>query len=438
MLSTDHPTARRTALLAWSLLFIPLAATGLLLTVLFAIALGLSSIWIGLPIAVMLSPLIRTLADTHRRTLGRFLDEGPIPTPYGPQDGLLKRLRATGHVAWRDMSLSQRIRTTLSSTAIWRDLAWLLLNGTVGVLLGALPALLVVYGVYLVLHALVLWRFVPLFGLEFFDDQANALLTLVPAALLLALFWFFGSAMVRGYARLGRWLLAPTEKERLTARVAQLATSRADTIDAQASEVRRIERDLHDGAQARLVALGMSLGMAEEMLARDPDMARRMLSEARETTREALTELRDLVRGIHPPVLVERGLDGAVRALAITQQLPISVDIDLPGRPADPVESAAYFAVVEVLTNAAKHSGAERAWVRINYGRDRMVILVGDDGRGGADFSKGTGLQGIRRRLAAFDGTISVVSPTGGPTIVTMELPCALSSPKTSPSSEKA
>ncbi|CAM4196518.1 Sensor histidine kinase [Nocardiopsis gilva] len=175
--------------------------------------------------------------------------------------------------------------------------------------------------------------------------------------------------------------------------------------------------------------------MAEQMLAQDPHTAQQLLAEARDSTRQALTELRDLVRGIHPPVLVERGLQGAVRALAVTHHLPIDVDIDLPGRLAAPVESAAYFAIAEILTNAAKHSGATRAWVRINHGGDRLVLLVGDDGKGGADLSKGTGLQGIRRRLDAFDGTISIVSPAGGPTIVTMELPCVLSSPKTSPSS---
>ncbi|GAB3489061.1 sensor histidine kinase [Nocardiopsis coralliicola] len=436
MYSRDRPVAGRIALLAWSLLFIPLAVAGLVLAVLFLVALALSAVWIGLPIAVMLSPLVRGFADTYRRVLGQFLPEGPIPSPYGPEQGLLRRLRNTApsHMAWRDMTLGRRVGATFAASTTWRDLAWLLFNGTLGLILAALPAAIAAHAVFELLMALLLWRFMPWYGLVLFDNQFGALLPLAASAAFLLLFWFAGPPLMRAFARSSRWLLAPTEKDRLTARVEHLATSRAETIDAQASEVRRIERDLHDGAQARLVALGMNLGMAEEMLDADPATARRMLTEARETTRTALTELRDLVRGIHPPVLVERGLDGAVRALAVSQQLPIAVDIELPGRPPDPVESAAYFAVVELLTNAAKHAGASRAWVRINYGRGRMVITVGDDGAGGADAAGGTGLSGIVSRLSAFDGTMSLVSPSGGPTIVTMELPCVLSSPKTSPS----
>ncbi|RCV47397.1 sensor histidine kinase, partial [Marinitenerispora sediminis] len=332
-----------------------------------------------------------------------------------------------------------KISAILTDPATWRDLAWLLLNGTLGLVATLLPTALFAEGVHNLLVPYY-WRYVP----DDFDmwvdavhvtDQASAYWTIPQGILFLFLFWALSPHILRGYAHTARWLLAPTEKSRLTARVEHLATSRADTVDAQASEVRRIERDLHDGAQARLVALGMSLGMAEQLLDRDPASAQRMLAEARESTHQALTEIRTLVRGIHPPVLVERGLDGAVRALAVTQHLPVTVDITLPGRPADPVESATYFAIAELLTNAAKHAHANRAWVRINHGQGRLVIVVGDDGTGGANPTSGTGLAGIRRRLAAFDGTITTVSPPGGPTIVTMELPCALSSPKISPSS---
>ncbi|WP_017555962.1 sensor histidine kinase [Nocardiopsis baichengensis] len=420
MIRPDRPATGRLLLLSWSLLLVALAVSGTVLLVVFTVSLGLSAIWIGLPMAVMVTPLIRSLADTNRRVLGMFLDEGPIPSPYSPLP---------------QGTLPDRIRAVFADPGTWRDMAWLLLNGTVGALLAGMPALLIGHAVYQILYATVLWRAVPdLYGLPV-QGQTEAFVALVPAVLELALFWTASPGLLRLYARLSRWLLAPTEKARLHARVQHLATSRADTIDAQASEVRRIERDLHDGAQARLVALGMSLGMAEELMAQDPETARRLLAEAREATRQALDELRDLVRGIHPPVLVERGLDGAVRALAVSQQLPIEVAIDLPGRAPAPVESAAYFAVAEVLTNAAKHSGASRAWVRINHVHGRMAILVGDDGRGGVEESGGSGLRGIRRRLDSFDGTMNIVSPAGGPTIVTMELPCALSSPKTWPSS---
>ncbi|MFC4563000.1 sensor histidine kinase [Nocardiopsis mangrovi] len=397
-------------LLAWSLLLVAHAVAGTALLVLFLIAGVLSAIWVGLPLLVTITRLIRAHADTHRRLLGRFLDDGPIPTPYRPLP---------------DTRLGAQIRATITDPATWRDLAWLAVNTLAGITIAAVPAGLLFLSALSALSALFNWTW------SFHDSWYPLLISIA----LLTAFRLLAPLAVTLYAHLNRWLLAPNEKARLTARVAHLATSRAETIDAQASEVRRIERDLHDGAQARLVALGMSLGMAEEMLDHDPANARKLLTEARETTRHALTELRDLVRGIHPPVLVERGLDGAVRALAITQHLPITVDIELPGRPADPVESATYFAVVELLTNAAKHSGADRAWVRINHGRGRMVIIVGDNGSGGADLLNGTGLQGIRRRLAAFDGTMNLVSPAGGPTIVTMELPCVLSSPKTSPSS---
>jgi signal transduction histidine kinase len=212
--------------------------------------------------------------------------------------------------------------------------------------------------------------------------------------------------------------------------VQQLASSRAETVDTQASELRRIERDLHDGAQARLVSLGMSLGLAEHLLADDPQAARRLLVEARESTSSALIELRDLVRGIHPPVLADRGLDGALQALALVNPVPTSVMIHLPGRLPAPVESAAYFAVAEALTNAIKHAEATRILITLDFleeGTGRLSIVVSDDGRGGASIDAGTGLRGVERRLAAFDGTLVVDSPVGGPTEVRMLLPCELS-----------
>jgi signal transduction histidine kinase len=182
----------------------------------------------------------------------------------------------------------------------------------------------------------------------------------------------------------------------------------------------------------------MTIGLAEELVERDPAAARKLLAEAREASGTALVELRHLVRGIHPPVLAERGLDGAVRALALSLPVPTTVDGGVPDRLATPVESAAYFAAAEALTNVARHSGATTAWVSLRCEGDKLFMMVGDDGHGGADPGAGTGLHGIERRLAAFDGTMALSSPPGGPTVVTMELPCALSSPKTSPSSETA
>jgi signal transduction histidine kinase len=219
---------------------------------------------------------------------------------------------------------------------------------------------------------------------------------------------------------------------RLTNRVQRLSETRTDAVDTAAAELRRVERDLHDGAQARLVALGMSLRAAERLFATSPGAALAMIGEAREMSSRALTELRDLVRGIHPPVLADRGLGDAVRALALETPVNIRLDIDLPGRLAEPVESAAYFAVAEVLANVVKHAHARTVEIHMRHGGDALRIAVTDDGIGGADPAKGSGLQGVERRLGTFDGILAVNSPPGGPTIVVIEVPCALLSLKTS------
>jgi signal transduction histidine kinase len=223
-------------------------------------------------------------------------------------------------------------------------------------------------------------------------------------------------------------LLSDTRERALVERVDVLTRTRQGALDVQAAELQRVERDLHDGAQARLVSLGMSLGMADELLDSDPTEARRLLREARSTARAALTDLRDLVRGILPPVLADRGLGEAVQALALTVPIPITVTVDLPEhRLAPPLESAAYFALAEAVTNVVKHSGAASAWIRVQHRSAVLAVEVGDQGHGGADPSRGSGLRGIERRLASFDGTVRVSSPPGGPTVVAMEVPCELS-----------
>ena len=221
---------------------------------------------------------------------------------------------------------------------------------------------------------------------------------------------------------------------RLTSRVQRLSETRTDAVDTAAAELRRVERDLHDGAQARLVALGMSLRAAERLFATSPGAALAMIGEAREMSSRALTELRDLVRGIHPPVLADRGLGDAVRALALDTPVATRLDIDLPGRLAEPVESAAYFAVAEVLANATKHAQARMVEIHMRHTGDVLRIAVTDDGIGGADPAMGSGLRGVERRLGTFDGILAVSSPPGGPTIVVIEVPCALLSLKTSSS----
>jgi signal transduction histidine kinase len=218
-------------------------------------------------------------------------------------------------------------------------------------------------------------------------------------------------------------LLSAPDHAELTERIETLQTSRAGAVDVQETELRRIERDLHDGAQARLVALGMSLGMAEQKLAENPQEAAELLAEARVGTEQALRELRDLARGIHPPVLTDRGLEAAVAALVTSNPLKVTLTVDVPERPRPAVETATYFVVAEALANATKHSGARNVDIRIRLIGDALVAAVTDDGDGGAD-PEGSGLSGLRRRVDALDGSLQVTSPPGGPTTVRTEIPC--------------
>ncbi|MGW0874604.1 sensor histidine kinase [Streptomyces sp. NPDC002740] len=222
-------------------------------------------------------------------------------------------------------------------------------------------------------------------------------------------------------------LLRPSPEALLAGRVEQLTATRADAVAAHGAELRRIERDLHDGAQARLVALSMRIGLAQRAYKADPDTARKLLSDAQDQAEEALTELRHVVRGIHPPILTDRGLEGAVRALAGSSGLLVTVRTDeLPDGPRAPaaVESAAYFVIAEALTNAAKHSGSDRAEVVLARSRTGLRVRIRDEGCGGVDESAGSGLLGMRRRVAALDGTVRVTSPAGGPTVIEVELSC--------------
>jgi signal transduction histidine kinase len=343
----------------------------------------------------------------------------------------------------------ERLYWLTSDPATRRDLVWSAVDVVIGWLIAALPAIAIVAGFLLAGSGL---------GRGFGSSSSSALVSAKPGAVGLTnvptsvshthsagapLEVLFGLTLVclgvavapwllRGYAGLARTLLAPTGQAELAQRVYHLAQTRTETIDSGAAEIRRIERDLHDGAQARLVAVGMTLGAAEDLIGTRPDAARALLTEARASSALALAELRALVRGIHPPVLADRGLADAIRALALDSGLRVEVAADLPGRPPPPVESAAYFAVCELLANVSKHAGTRQAWIDLRHERGMLRVDVVDDGSGGADPTGGTGLRGIERRVAAFDGILALNSPAGGPTVATMEIPCALSSPKTS------
>jgi signal transduction histidine kinase len=221
-------------------------------------------------------------------------------------------------------------------------------------------------------------------------------------------------AMVRG-------LLSPSDE--LERRIAELESDRGVVVDTAAADLRRIERDLHDGAQARLVNLAMGLGLAKEKLLEDPDSAAAMVDEAHGEVKLALQELRDLARGIHPAVLTDRGLDAALSSVASRCTVPVKVTSDLESRPAAAIEGIAYFTVSELLQNISKHSGAKTASVEVWRAEDRLLIQVWDDGRGGARLDGGTGMQGLADRLGAVDGLFVLDSPPGGPTTVTAELP---------------
>ncbi|MFD0742337.1 sensor histidine kinase [Phytohabitans flavus] len=402
--------------------------SGLTLLVLWIVSLSLLPV---LGVGILLLPLVtvavRALADERRRLAGQWSGV-EIPSPYKPRPSM----ESFGLVgAW------QRCLWILGDPATWRDFLWLLC-ALLTLALGILGAALVGYGVEGTLVMPALLRFIDgyHYGLGWaIDFPFEGIVAIPQGVLILALGVASAPALLRLHDRSTKQLLGPTRQAALDQRVRVLTRTRAETVDAQAAELRRIERDLHDGAQARLVALGMSLGLAEDLVTRDPAAAQKLLAEARDASDRALSELRDLVRGIHPPVLAERGLDGAVRALALTLPFPVEVDIELDGRPQAPVESAGYFAIAEALANVVKHSHATRAWVLVRHSGRILVMTVSDDGVGGADPARGTGLRGMERRLAAFDGTVAVSSPPGGPTVVIMELPCELSSPKTLPSS---
>ncbi|OPG10396.1 sensor histidine kinase [Streptomyces sp. GKU 895] len=382
--------------------------------VLSLVSIALIPIGVGIVTTPWVLTGVRAFAD-WRRVLAAEWGGVRIPSAYRP-------LPANANPWGRTFGM-------LGDPATWRDLRWLPVDMTAGFLTALLPAVLVLYPVEGLALAAGLWRvfpdgywyaFVPVTG------QASAFGAGALALVLLLLFRQFSTPVLRAHFRLTRTLLTPSQAE-LAERVRVLTETRQDAVDTSAAELRRIERDLHDGAQARLVAMGMDLGTIELLLDKDPQKAKELLAQARKSSVDALAELRDLVRGIHPPVLAERGLGDAVRALALRLPLPAEVTVELPGRADAPVESAAYFAVSEVLTNAVKHADAQRLWIDLHHEDGTLRISVTDDGKGGAVIGAGSGLAGVERRLGTFDGVLAVSSPAGGPTMVTMEIPCVLS-----------
>ncbi|KOU28893.1 histidine kinase [Streptomyces sp. WM6372] len=395
-----------------SLLYFSLAITGV------SLGAGLLVTFLGVPVLAGVLAMCRGFGRVERGRARAMLgvdiaEPAPIragkPGPLAAMGALLKSGSAWRHALYSVIHLPWAIFAFTLALVFWA------------------------YGWAFLLYPVWFWVF-PAYtdwpGLQLFqnddytfylDSPAEiALAFLVGLAFTLATPW-----VVRALTTVDRVLIAGLlGPSRLDHRVTELESDRGVVVDTAAADLRRIERDLHDGAQARLVALAMDLGLAKEKLAEDPQAAARMVDEAHGEVKVALQELRDLARGIHPAVLTDRGLDAALSSVASRCTVPVRVSADLPDRPASAVEGIAYFTVSELLQNISKHSGARTASVDVWRSGDRLLIQVADDGRGGArSEGAGTGLAGLTERLDAVDGVLVVDSPAGGGTTVTAELP---------------
>ncbi|MCX4576801.1 sensor domain-containing protein [Streptomyces sp. NBC_01571] len=333
-------------------------------------------------------------------------------------------VRGQGAMAW--------MGAILKNGASWRHLLYAVVQFPWAVFSFVVALTFWAYGWAMLTYPLWFWLF-PVYGgqggLQLYGDGTHSIyldnpFEITVTALLGLLITMATPWIVRALTTVDR-LLVPglLGPSRLATRVVELESDRGVVVDTAAADLRRIERDLHDGAQARLVNLAMGLGLAKEKLTEDPRAAARMVDEAHGEVKTALQELRDLARGIHPAVLTDRGLDAALSSVASRCTVPVAVDVDLPARPAPAIEGIAYFTVSELLQNISKHARATRATVDVWRIENRLMLQVVDDGVGGADVSAGSGLAGLAERLDAVDGILVVDSAPGGPTRITAELP---------------
>ncbi|MFF5895293.1 sensor histidine kinase [Streptomyces argenteolus] len=374
----DRPPPARFAFDRWTwkeiahlLANLPMGIAGFVYTVfLIGVGAGLSITVVGLPLLALGLQGARGFGRAERlraRALLGVRIEEPSPMPRGLGNG--------GFFSW--------LWSGLKDPVGWRTLLYSFMR---------LPWGVVTFAVTMV-SLFVLWPVLP----------------------------FIARGLTNADRAMARALLSPSDE--LERRIAELESDRGVVVDTAAADLRRIERDLHDGAQARLVALAMGLGLAKEKLTDDPEAAARMVEEAHGEVKVALQELRDLARGIHPAVLTDRGLDAALSAIASRCTVPVTVSVQLSGRPAEAIEGIAYFTVSELLQNVSKHSRARSASVDVWRSGDRLLLRVQDDGTGGARLDGGTGMSGLAERLGAVDGLFVLDSPEGGPTTVTAELP---------------
>ncbi|MFC8591365.1 sensor histidine kinase [Streptomyces atroolivaceus] len=381
-----------------------------------SLGLGMLITFLGIPVLAAGLAMCRGFGAVERgRARGLLRLDVADPAPVRGKGGLM---------SW--------VGAVLKSGVSWRHLLYAVLHMPWATFAFTVAVTFWAYGWAAFTYPLWRWVFpayVGVDGIQLYGDSTHqvyldstfevAVTSGLGLALVLVTPW-----IIRGLVSVDRvmvlGLLGPS---RLATRVSELESDRGVVVDTAAADLRRIERDLHDGAQARLVALAMDLGLAKEKLTDDPEAAARMVDEAHGEVKVALQELRDLARGIHPAVLTDRGLDAALSAIASRCTVPVKVVVDLESRPAQAIEGIAYFTVSELLQNVSKHARATRASVDVWRAEDRLMLQVTDDGRGGAGVSTGSGLAGLTERLDAVDGILVVDSPAGGPTTVTAELP---------------
>ncbi|MFF0472142.1 sensor histidine kinase [Streptomyces sp. NPDC004284] len=404
------------------LIGLPLSVLWFALSVSFVSAgTGLLITFLGVPILAGALGMCRGFGAVERARARGLLDlDVAAPEPV--------RGRTGGAFSW--------MGAMLKSGASWRHLLYAVLHMPWAVFSFSVTVALFSWGWSLFTYPLWQWVFptwVGQDGIQLYGDATHSFYLDAPfeiavTSLIGLVFVLIGPWVLRGLVSVDRLLVSGLlGPSRLASRVTELESDRGVVVDTAAADLRRIERDLHDGAQARLAALAMDLGLAKEKLAQDPQAAAVLVDEAHGEVKLALQELRDLARGIHPAVLTDRGLDAALSAVASRCSVPVSVDVDLPTRPVPAIEGIAYFTVSELLQNVSRHSGARRAWVDVWRTGDRLMLQVRDDGVGGAGVSDGSGggsgLAGLSERVGAVDGVLAVDSPAGGPTTVTVELP---------------
>ena len=384
-----------------------------LLVSLLSAGMGAAVTLVGLPILAVTLYLWPRIADTERWRARRFLGID-VGNPYRGIEsaGLIRRV-FDPRIVW------ERIK----DVAVWRDLVYLLVV-FFPLSLATFVVTVTAWGMGLGFAAqpFTYWTGA---GMEIFDWKVDTLpeaLGCLAAGIVILLFvpWVVG-----GLAAAHGWTVRSLLGTRSAERVETLTRQRQEAVDAAVAERRRIERDLHDGAQQRLTALAMDLGRARVKMDADPEEARDLVAQAHEDAKQALAELRNLARGIHPAILTDRGLDAALSALAARSPVPVEISVERHERPPTAIESTAYFVVAEALANASKHAAAKTLRVRVWRHRQRLLVEIWDDGVGGAHVEPGGGLQGLTTRVATVDGTLSVSSPDGGPTVVRAELPCA-------------